>query len=139
MATTLLRIWLWNSSPIGKKNIDPDHLSRLETEEELIGIDDDLLDANLFRVEATPKELEEIANFLEEGKALEDLLANKRKILAMKATPFTLMNGYLYKLGLDNILRRCALEHECEDIINEAHVGPAGGHFQADTTTRKIL
>jgi hypothetical protein len=40
-------------------------------------IDDDLPDANLFRVEAVPKELEEIANFLEEGKAPEDLPANK--------------------------------------------------------------
>jgi hypothetical protein len=72
---------------------------------------------------------------LEEGKAPDDLPTNKKKILALKATPFTLMNGYLYKLGSDDILRRCALEHEREDIINEAHVGPAGGHFQANTTT----
>jgi hypothetical protein len=62
---------------------------------------------------------------LEEGKAPEDLLANKRKILVLKATPFTLMNGYLYKLGIDNILRICTLEHEHEDIINEVHAGPA--------------
>jgi hypothetical protein len=46
----------------------------------------------------------------------------KIKILALKATPFTLMNGYLYKLGTDDILRRCTLEHEREDIINEAHM-----------------
>jgi hypothetical protein len=123
----------------GKKNVGPDHLSRLETGEDLTGIEDDFPDANLFRVEAVPKELEEIANFLEEGKAPDDLPTNKWKILAMKVAPFTLMNGYLYKLGLDNILRRCALEHEREDIITEAHAGPTGGHFQADTTTRKIL
>jgi hypothetical protein len=57
----------------------------------------------------------------------------------MKVAPFTLMNGYLYKLGLNNILRRCALEHEREDMITEAHADPAKGHFQADTTARKIL
>jgi hypothetical protein len=54
----------------GKKNVRPDHLSRLETREDLTGIDDDLPDAHLFRVEAAPKDLEDISNFLEEGKAL---------------------------------------------------------------------
>jgi hypothetical protein len=57
----------------------------------------------------------------------------------MEVSPFTLMNEYLYKLGLDNIFRRCALEHERKDIINEAHVGLAGGHFQSNTTAKKIL
>ena len=41
-------------------------------------------------------------------------------------------------MGLDNILRRCILEHERDNIMYEAHYGPAGGHFQADTTTNKI-
>jgi hypothetical protein len=85
-------------------------------------IDDDLPMHIYSRVEAAPKELEEITFFLEEGKAPDDLLTNKKKILALKEAPFTLMNGYLYKLGSDDILRRCALEHEREDIINEAHV-----------------
>jgi hypothetical protein len=61
---------------------------------------------------------------LEEGKAPKDLPTNK-KVLSLKSTPLTLMSGYLYKLGIDGILRRCAMEHEREDIINEAHVGPA--------------
>jgi hypothetical protein len=49
------------------------------------------------------------------------------------------MNIYLYKLEHDDILRRCTLEHEREGIMDEAHVGPIGGHYQADTTTWKIL
>jgi hypothetical protein len=72
---------------------------------------------------------------LEEGRAPEDLPANKKKVLALKSTPFTLMNGYLYKLGPNDILRRCTLEHEREGIMDEAHDGPIGGHYQADTTT----
>jgi hypothetical protein len=102
-------------------------------------IDDDLPDAHLFRVEVAPKDLEDIENFLEEGKAPEDLSTNKKKVLALKVAPFTIINGYLYKMGTDDVLRRCVPEHEREDVINEAHAGPAGGHFQADTTTRKIL
>jgi len=53
---------------------------------------------NIFKVEEVPKTLEQIANFLEEGKELDDLPTNKRKILAMKVAPFTIMNGYLYNL-----------------------------------------
>ena len=47
----------------------------------------------------------------------------------MKGTPYALMNEFLYKLGPNNILQRCLLEHECQDNVNEAHSGPVGGHF----------
>jgi len=31
-----------------------------------------------------------------------------------------------YNIGSDDVLRICALQHEREDIINEAHVGSTG-------------
>ena len=62
----------------------------------------------------------------------------KKQILAMKVAPYTLINRFLYKIGLDKVLHRCVLEHERENIMHEAHYGPAGGHFQSDTTTKKI-
>ena len=64
--------------------------------------------------------------------------SKKKKILAMKAAPYSLINGFLYKLGLDEVLHRCVLEHERESIMHEAHYGPAGGHFQFNTTFKKI-
>lgn len=123
----------------GKKNIGPDHRSQLKTREDPTRIDDDLRNAHLFWVKAAPKELEERVNVLKEGKAPNNLLASKQKILALKVAPFTIMNRYLYKLGSDDILRRCALEHEREDIINEPHARPTGGHYQADMIAQKIL
>ena len=62
----------------------------------------------------------------------------KKQILTMKAAPYSLINGFLYKMGLNEILRRCVLEHEIDNIMYEAHYEPEGGHFQADTTTKKI-
>ena len=62
----------------------------------------------------------------------------KKKILAMKAAPYSIINEFLYKLSLDEALCRCILNHERESIMHEAHYGPAGGHFQADTTTKNI-
>ena len=63
----------------------------------------------------------------------------KKKILAMKDAPYTLKNGFMYKLGLDEILRNCALEHELQAIIDEAHSIPTRGNYQADMTPRKNL
>ena len=56
----------------------------------------------------------------------------------MKVAPYSLINGFLYKMGLDDILRRCVLEHERNHIMHEAHYGTTKGHFQADTTAKKI-
>ena len=53
----------------------------------------------------------------------------KKKILAMKVAPYSIINGFLYKLGLYEVLHRFALDHERESIMNEAHCGPVGGHF----------
>ena len=62
----------------------------------------------------------------------------KKQILAMKAAPYTLINGFLYKMGLDEVLRRCVLENERENIMHEANYGIARGHFQSDTKAKNI-
>ena len=80
-----------------KLNVGPDHLSRIDMGEEPIGVKDDLPDAHLFQVEFVPAELEEIAQFLENGQAPEGMSTKKKQILAMKAAPYTLINGFLYK------------------------------------------
>ena len=119
-------------------NVGPDHLSRIDTGEEPIVVKDDLLDAHLFQIEAVPTELKEIAQFLENGQAPDGMSMKKKQILSMKVAPYSLINGFLYKMGLDEVLHRCVLEHERENIMYEAHRGPVGGHFQSDTTAKKI-
>ena len=47
----------------------------------------------------------------------------------VRATDFTLIARQLYKMGLDEILRRCVLEHEKPLILAEAHSGAAGGDY----------
>ena len=97
--------------------------------EELTGVKYDLPDAHLFWIEGVPAELEEIAQFLENGQALEGMSMKKKQILAIKDAPYSLINGFLYKMGLDDILKRCVLEHERNNIMYEAHYGLEGGHF----------
>ena len=58
---------------LGKLNVGPNHLSSINTGDEPIGVEDDLPDAHLFRIEVVPTELEEIAQFLEDGQAPEGM------------------------------------------------------------------
>ena len=83
--------------------------------------------------------MEDIAQFLQEVRAPEGMPKKKKKVLEMKIALYTLIDGFLYKLGLDEILQRFVLKHEQEDIIDESHNGFVGGHFQDNTTARKIL
>lgn len=81
---------------LGKANVALDHLSRIEIGEEPIGIDDDLPNTHIFKVEETPKELADIVQFLQDNQAPSGLLKRKNKILAMKVIPSTLMRRYFY-------------------------------------------
>ena len=59
--------------------------------------------------------------------------------MVIKAFDFQLIVGHLYKLGPDEILRRCILPHEQGPILEEVHVDIAGGHYGGRATARKVL
>jgi hypothetical protein len=50
-----------------------------------------------------------------------------------------MITGQLYKLGIENILRRCVLDHERQDILWEFHSRVVGGHVGGKATTHKVL
>ena len=52
----------------------------------------------------------------------------------VRAANFTLIEGQLYKMGPDEILHRCVLEHENPLILAEANYGVAGGHYAGKAT-----
>jgi hypothetical protein len=55
------------------------------------------------------------------------------------AADYQLIASHLYKLGVDNILRRCVMEHERPIILEEAHEGIARIHYAGKSTTQKVL
>lgn len=59
--------------------------------------------------------------------------------MVVKAADYQLIAGQLYKLGPDEILRRCVVEHERPFILAEAHGGVAGGNYAGKATAQKIL
>jgi hypothetical protein len=55
------------------------------------------------------------------------------------AAYFSLIAGQLYKMGPNEVLRRCVMEVEIPLILVEAHEGIAGGHYTGKETTQKVL
>jgi len=120
-------------------NVRTNNLSRLESGESGGAVDDQLLDADLFRIEAIPKYLEDITIFLSTGACPKTYSANQKCHMVVRAAYYQLIVGKLYKLGLDNILRRCVLDHERRDILWECHSGIVGGHVGGKATAQKVL
>jgi hypothetical protein len=59
--------------------------------------------------------------------------------MVVRATDYQWIAGQIYKLGLDNILRRCVLNHERKYILWECHNEIVGGHVGGKATAHKIL
>ena len=130
-----LKIIVW----LGKKHVSADHLSRIKTGEPAEGVNDDFPDAQLFQIAVLPEWYRSIGKYLSTGQFPNEMSRNERRKLIIWSRTFQLINGLLYKMGPDHILRRCVLEEEVPRVLKEAHEGPAGGHMGPDTTARKIL
>jgi hypothetical protein len=57
----------------------------------------------------------------------------------LKALPFTIINGQLYKQRQNQILHRFLHHDKISIILWEMHKGVSGGHFLVDITSRKVL
>jgi hypothetical protein len=80
-------------------------------------VDDQLPDADLFRIEAIPEYLEDIAIFLSTGAYPKTYYTTQKCHMVIKVADYHLIFVKLYKQGLDNILIQCVLDHERWDIL----------------------
>jgi transposase InsO family protein len=123
----------------GKLNAGPDHLSRITNGEEPTNLEDNFPDAQLFSVQVADEYFADIIQYLSTGTAPQEFNTAQKKNLVVRAADYQLIAGHLYKMGADNILRRCVLEHERPRILAEAHEGIAGGHYAGKATAQKVL
>jgi hypothetical protein len=116
-----------------------DHLLRLEHGEEPISLEDTLPDAQLLAIRKADDHFIEIIQFLSIGMAPSVYTISQKKQLVVHAVDFSLIARHLYKMGLDEILRRCFMEVERPLILAEGHKGIAGGHYESKATVHKVL
>ena len=114
----------------------------MESSEEPMILEDNLPDAQLFVVhmmEDQNHEFNAIIHFLSTWNAPKGMETNQKKHLVVRAIDYTLITGHLYKLGTDEVLRRCVFDYERPWVMSEAHVGFAGGNYARKETVHKIL
>jgi hypothetical protein len=63
----------------------------------------------------------------------------QKKQLVVCIADFSIIAGQLYKMGPDEILRRCVMDSKRPLILVEAHEGITGGHYGGKETAQKVL
>jgi hypothetical protein len=94
----------------GRMNKGPDHLSRLEHGEEPTSLEDTLSDAQLLAIRKVDNHFVEIVQFLSTGMTPSEYTITQKKQLVVRAADFSLIAGQLYKMGPEEVLRRCVME-----------------------------
>jgi hypothetical protein len=115
------------------------HLSRLEHGEEPNSLEDTLPYAQLLTIKKVDDHLDEIVQFLSTGMAPREYTVIHKKQLVVRETDFSLIAEQLYKMGPDEISRRCVMEAEGPLILVESHEDIAGGHYAGKETMKKVL
>jgi len=125
---------------LGKENVVADFLygiDLLACEKGMM--DDQIPDEHLFSISVLSPQFADIASYLVSAQFLPHLSSKEKSKIVRKSAPFIWIGGNLFKLGPDQVLRRCVREEEVFDIPLTYHDGPCGGHFVAKRTTFKIL
>ena len=105
-----------------------DHLSRIESGEEPTSLEDNLPEAQLFvihMIDDHNHEFNAIIHFLSIGYAPEGMSTNQNKHLVIRAVDYIIIARHLYKLGVDEVLRRCVFDYERPWVMSEAHASVA--------------
>ncbi|XP_074374644.1 uncharacterized protein LOC141715056 [Apium graveolens] len=64
---------------------------------------------------------------------------NEARILNMKASRFTIIDGELLKKSSTGLLQRCLQKHEADMVLRDTHEGEFGKHTNERNLSLKIL
>jgi hypothetical protein len=126
----------------GVQNVVADHLSRLLGDSSCpdIPIADTFPDETILTVLGvhTPW-FADIVNYLAVGQIPQDWTKQQRDRLKSEAKYYFWEDPELYRIGSDQIIRRCIPENEFNSILEFCHASGCGGHFSGKKTAAKIL
>ncbi|KAD7116998.1 hypothetical protein E3N88_04266 [Mikania micrantha] len=130
----------------GAENVAADHLSRLENpeREELrdTAIGDTFPHEFLMVVKAEQQGLPwfaDFANYLADGVLLKGMTHQQKKKFFADVKHYLWDDPYLFRVGADQVIRRCVHGAEAADILRHCHEGPTGGHHGATLTAKKVF
>ena len=142
----------------GKSNVNADYLSRQRGQKSVADISAEFPDEfpetrqnpEVVKIPDPPSlevfhlsqesvsEFQDIIDYLVRSTYPEQMNREEKEIFQRKVTPYTLIRGVLFKLGADDILRRCLEPSERRKVIQALHAGSSGGHFAFVSTVNRI-
>jgi len=81
----------------------------------------------------------DMANFKAAGVIPEDFNWHQKKKFLKDAHQYVWDDPHLFKIGVDQLLRRCVSNDEAKSILWHCHSSPNGGHFNGERTATKVL
>ncbi|XP_024980884.1 uncharacterized protein LOC112517738 [Cynara cardunculus var. scolymus] len=130
---------------VDRKGVDnqvADHLSRLEKPRESLEegeIVETFPDERILVLESKPPWFADIANYLACGIRPSDISGHMFKKFLHDTKTYLWDDPYLFKISVDQILRRCIPETEVVAIMQHCHQAAYGGYFRGQRTTAKVL
>ncbi|GJU23034.1 reverse transcriptase domain-containing protein [Tanacetum coccineum] len=128
----------------GSENLTADHLSRLENpykdvlENKDINENFPLETLGKISSKSTPW-FADYANFHAVNFIIKGMSSQQKKKLFKDVKHYFWDDPYLFRICVDQIIRRCVHGQKANDILKACHEGPTGGHHSANLTARKVF
>ncbi|GJZ24156.1 reverse transcriptase domain-containing protein [Tanacetum coccineum] len=128
----------------GSENLAADHLSRLENPHKDVLENKDINEhfpletLGVISSECTPW-FADYANFHAGNFIIKGMTTQQKKKFFKDVKHYFWDDPYLFRICVDQIIRRCVYGQEAIDILKACHEGPTGGHHNANLTAQKVF
>ncbi|GKD33574.1 reverse transcriptase domain-containing protein [Tanacetum coccineum] len=131
----------------GVENLTADHLSRLENPHqgdlEKKEINEtfplETLGMISFHGDSSTPWFADIANYHAGNFVVKGMSSQQKKKFFKDVKHYFWDDPYLFRIGADQVIRRCVYGQEAVDILTACHNGPTGGHHGANYTAKKVF
>ncbi|GJT34875.1 reverse transcriptase domain-containing protein [Tanacetum coccineum] len=128
-------------------NLAADHLSRLENPHQDVLKNKEItktfpletLGMVTFRGDSSTPWFADIANYHAGNFIVKGMSSQQKKKFFKDVKHYFWDDPYLFRIGADQVIRRCVYGQEAVDILTACHNGPTGGHHGANYTAKKSL
>ncbi|GKB98552.1 reverse transcriptase domain-containing protein [Tanacetum coccineum] len=131
----------------GVENLATDHLSRLENPHQDVLENKEItetfplktLGMVTFRGDSSTLWFADIANYHAGNFIVKGMSFQQKKRFFKDVKHYFWDDPYLFRIGADQVIRRCVYGQEAVDILTVCHNGPTGGHHGANYTAKKVF
>ncbi|GJX90881.1 reverse transcriptase domain-containing protein [Tanacetum coccineum] len=131
----------------GAENLAADHLSRLENPHQDVLENKEITETFLvetlgmvtFHGDSNTPWFVDIANYHEGNFIVKGMSSQQKKKFFKDVKHYFWDDPYLFRIGVDQVIRRCVYDQEAVDILMACHNGPTEGHHGANYTAKKVF